>query len=288
MCATSKIGIKSSVGSRVTILAIQLRLQQDGGPVRTDLDFAALGISPEQALEVMSLPRNGRMWTTASQQGLKVGDLILAANLVTLQFLASPHTSVSDPQFELRTIETDGEPFIVRVTILAERRVSGRAVQVRCKDASAVQVDPLAFGLISALTALLSTAAAALPTPSIDAGLAGDRVDGQTRADFAPKGDDPALDPATEEPLVTGSVPKSDGQGARSPDARRRWIGSGTPPDSWHSGETAIEKSTAEHFEQLTAPSRPPPSASKKSASQFPPRLDGSTWRRRDDPCRWP
>jgi hypothetical protein len=259
ICATGDIAIKSHVRSGVTILGIQLRLQQDWGPVRMDLDFAVLGMSPEQALEVMSLPRKGRMWTAASQQALKVGDIVLAANLATLQFLASPHASVSDPVFELRTIGTDGEAFIIRVTILAERRVSGRAVQARRQDAPAVQMDPLAFGLISALTASLSTSAAAgVPTASIDAGSAGDRVDGQARADFAPKGDDPAQDPATDEPLVTGSVPKSDGQGARSPDARRRWVGSGTPPDSWHSGETAIEKSTAEHFDQLTAPSRPP------------------------------
>jgi hypothetical protein len=259
MHATGDIRIKSSLHPDVTVLPIQIYVQQEAGPVLVGSDFGALGMSPAQALEVTSLPRSGLLWTAAHRRTLLVGDIILAGDLTTLHFLSSGRALVSDSVFELRATGISCEAFIVSVTILVEPRASGRAVEARRKHASAVEMDTLAFGLISALTASLNAMPAlGSPALSIDADEVGDRVDGQARADLAPKGDDSAHDPAVDEPSATGSVPKSDGQGSRSPDAHRRWIGSGTPPDAWHSGETAIERWTAEHFDQLTASSYPP------------------------------
>jgi hypothetical protein len=223
------------------------------------LDCALVGMGPEETLEVTLLPSGGRMRGAARQEYLGIGDIIYVKDLASLQFLPCAHATHAVSMFELRAVGLHGETVVVRVTISAEARASGPAVRVRPRNVTAVEMDPLTFGLTTALAlSLVSSPMAALPSHAPDGGAAGDRLEGQAHADLAPKGDDPSHDSTSDEPSVTGSIPKNQGQGMRSPDAHRRWVGSGTPPGVWHGGETAIAKWTVEHFHQLTAPSQPP------------------------------
>ncbi|KAA0072967.1 DUF4082 domain-containing protein [Tardiphaga sp. P9-11] len=255
--AASGYEIKYSARAEFVVRSVTVDVPRGASAVLLRLDCAVVGMVPEQTLEVTLLPSGGRVWVAAWQDYLDIGDIIYAKDLAALQFMPFTHAAHAVSMLELRTIGLDGETVVVRVTISAEARAFGRAVEVQSRNVAAVDMDPLTFGLMTVLAAsLVSSPVAAAPSRAPDGGAASDRLDGRVHADIARKGDDPAQDPAADEPSVTGSAPNKDGERARGPDAHRRWVGSGTPPDVWHSGETAIEKSTADHFDQLTVPAR--------------------------------
>ena len=135
-----------------------------------------------------------------------------------------------------------------------------RDVRPRGKNAAAAELDPLAFGLMAGLAASLATAspAAAVPSHSPDAGVSNERSDGQVRADITSKGDDPVQDLLNDDPSITGSVPRGDGQGQRPTEAPRHLVGSSTPPDIWHSGEAPLDSWTPVQFDQSGTPPRLP------------------------------
>jgi len=137
------------------------------------------------------------------------------------------------------------------------RRQDAEAARRIRKDASAVEMDPLALGLMAALATSLSAAPAiAAPSHAPDAGVSNDRKDSQTRADLVPEGSDPAQDQQNDGPSTTGSVPSGEGSKQRPSEPAHRVIGSSTPPDIWQSGEAALDSWTPSRFDQVAAPAR--------------------------------
>lgn len=248
--------IKSLAPAEFAVRSIAIDVPQDASAVPLRLDPRIIGLAPEQALEVIFLPGGAQIWTAASQDYLRIGDVICARDLAALQFLPSRQAAQAISMLKLRVIGGDGETVIISVTMSTGSGASAGA-RVQQRTVASVDIDPLAFGLMTALAAsMVSAPVAALPSQAPDAGAPNDRSDGQAHAGLAPGSDDPTQDPATDEPSATGSVPKSDGQGARSSDAHRRWVGSGTPPDVWHS-HSPIETWTAGDHGQPMTPPRP-------------------------------
>ncbi|RYH61618.1 MAG: DUF4082 domain-containing protein [Alcaligenaceae bacterium] len=244
--------IKSDKQADTTIHTIAIIVPRDAKAVSLHLGDASIGLSPGQMLTVTSLSQNGRTRIAASPRDLFVGDVLSLADLATLQFLPSGDLSDTLSVLELRSMGKSDDVTVVRVTIATEAHTGRNAIRVGPKNVATVDMDPLAIGLIAALTTALAAApAAAIPSHAPDAGAPIDRPDGQVRADLAPKSDDPAQLPLNDEPSVTGNVPRGQGQGQRASDAPRRLTGSSTPPDIWHGGEAPLDNWASPRLEQV-------------------------------------
>lgn len=250
--------IKSTKRDGLIVRSIVVEAPQRIDAMQFRLNEVHLGLEPDRMLTVTAVPEDGLLRSAMSGRDLRVGEVVAAADLAILLFSPPKESLGTETLLELRAIGRGGDAIVVRVTLAMTDSVSRSALRVGQRHAGGVDVDPLTFGLMTALAAsMVAAPAAAVPSHAPDAGVTVDRLDGEMHADLSPKSDDPADPSQSDEPSVTGSVPR-EGNGQRSPDAPRRLMGSSTPPDIWYSGETPLDAWTPPRFDQGTVPPRAP------------------------------
>ncbi len=244
--------IKTNKRDGLIVRSIVVEAPQRVDAIQFRLDDVHLGLEADRMLTVTAVPEDGLLRSAASGSDLRIGKVMVAADLATLLFLPSKDRPGPVTLLELRAIGRGGDVIVVRITLAVAERVSRSALLVGQRNVGRVDGDPLILGLMTALaTSIIAAPAAAVPSRARDAGMTVDSLDGQVHANLSPQTDDPAQSSQSDEPSVTGSVPRGEGQAQRGSAVPHRLIGSSTPPDIWHNEETPFDAWAPTRFDKV-------------------------------------